>query len=261
MKHPPLTAIGAWRPTAKVWPEDRGVGSRYRKSTYVKLTNASSQWSSNSSPVPRLAPGQYVLDLATGTWLGRYPRGICGRSQWPGERRLTSSPEMLALAQQRGAALGLTNCSVFKMDVGESQYPLRTDLSDVLLASLSLDVRRRSRCCRPGDSARATSWRALCCISVGGAGSKCDIVLFQQTAWSVRAYSARFGGRPESLCQIQLFLAQLANGVAARVETEVLGFDFDDFASAGSVSQGIHHGAAHGTAWKAGVKMGAADGR
>jgi hypothetical protein len=30
-----------------------GMWIGYRKSTYVKLTNASSQWSRNSSPVPR----------------------------------------------------------------------------------------------------------------------------------------------------------------------------------------------------------------
>jgi SAM-dependent methyltransferase len=69
---------------------------------------------------------------------------------------------------------------------------------------------------------------------------QCDIVLFQQTA-------GRFAGAPPvpavgpgALADPNSFLRQLAAaGIEARVETETLGFDFDDFASAWDSLAGV----------------------
>src|SRR5262249_52509342 len=64
----------------------------------------------------------------------------------------------------------------------------------------------------------------------------CDIVLFQQTAGRYAPPPPVPDVGPGALAEVTPFLAKLAGtGIDAKVETEVVGFDFDDFDSAWSV--------------------------
>jgi SAM-dependent methyltransferase len=146
-----------------------------------------------------LAPGQYVLDLGTGTGsVAIRAASVVGPSgQVSG---VDLSPEMLALAQQRGAALGLTNCN-FQDGRGEA-IPATNRSFDVLLASLSL-MYVVDRAAAAREIARVLRLGGRFVASVGGAGA----VRYRSiptNCWSFRAYSARFGGRPKEPCQIQL---------------------------------------------------------
>jgi len=176
-----------------------------------------------------LAPGQYVLDLGTGTGsVAIRAASLVGPSgQVSG---VDLSPEMLALAQQRGAALGLTNCS-FQDGRGEA-IPATNRSFDVLLASLSL-MYVVDRAAAAREIARVLRLGGRFVASVWAGPEQCDIVLFQQTAGRFAPTPPVPGVGPGALSDPTPFLAQLAEaGIAARVETEVLGFDFDDFASA-----------------------------
>jgi SAM-dependent methyltransferase len=176
-----------------------------------------------------LTPGQYVLDLGSGTGsVAIRAASLVGPSgQVSG---VDISPGMLALAQHRRAALGLTNCS-FREGCAEA-IPATNSSFDVLLASLSLMyvVDRAAAACeiarvlRPGGRFGAAVWAGP---------ERCDIVLFQQTAGRFAPTPPVPGVGPGALSDPTPFLAQLAEaGVDTRVETDVLGFDFDDFASA-----------------------------
>jgi hypothetical protein len=69
--------------------------------------------------------------------------------------------------------------------------------------------------------------------SVWAGPEQCDIVLFQQTAGRFAPTPPVQGVGPGAISDPAPFLAQLAEaGIAARIEREVLGFDFYDFASA-----------------------------
>jgi SAM-dependent methyltransferase len=176
-----------------------------------------------------LAPGQHVLDLGTGTGsVAIRAASLVG----PGGQvsGVDPSPEMLALAQQRGIALGLTNCS-FREGSGEA-IPADDGSVDVLLASLSLmyvidrtaAAREIARVLRPGGRLAAAVWAGP---------EQCDIVLFQQTAGRFAPTPPFPGVDPGALSDPRRFLAQLAEvSIAAGIETKLLGFDFDDFSSA-----------------------------
>jgi len=176
-----------------------------------------------------LAPGQDVLDLGTGTGsVAIRAASLVGPSgQVSG---VDLSPEMLALAQQRGAALGLTNCS-FQDGRGEA-IPATNRSFDVLLASLSL-MYVVDRAAAAREIARVLRLGGRFVAAVWAGPEQCDIVLFQQTAGRFAPTPPVLGVGPGALSDPTPFLAQLAEaGIAAWVETEVLGFDFDDFASA-----------------------------
>jgi SAM-dependent methyltransferase len=176
-----------------------------------------------------LAPGQYVLDLGTGT--GSVAIRVASLVGPSGQvSGVDLSPEMLALAQQRGAALGLTNCS-FQDGRGEA-IPATNRSFDVLLASLSL-MYVVDRAAAAREIARVLRLGGRFVASVWAGPEHCDIVLFQQTAGRFAPTPPVSGVGPGALSDPTPFLAQLAEaGIAAQVETEVLGFDFDDFASA-----------------------------
>jgi hypothetical protein len=64
--------------------------------------------------------------------------------------------------------------------------------------------------------------------------------LFQQTAGSFCPPPPVPGVGPGALADPNLFLAQLADvGIEADVQTDVLGFDFEDFESAWNVLAGV----------------------
>jgi hypothetical protein len=70
--------------------------------------------------------------------------------------------------------------------------------------------------------------------------NQCDIVLFQQTAGKLAGPPPVEGVGPGSLADPAPFLAQLeAAGIETRVETQTLGFDFPDFASAWDALAGV----------------------
>lgn len=183
-----------------------------------------------------LAPGQKVLDLGTGT--GSVAVTAAPRvTPWGNVLGIDISAEMLRLAQQRVTALGLDNVS-FREGRAEA-IPATEGAFDVLLASLSLmyaidrsaAAREIARVLRPGGRLVAAVWAGP---------EQCDIVLFQQTAGSFAPPPPVPGVGPGALAKPAPFLAQLADaGLDARVETETLGFDFDDFPSAWEVLAGV----------------------
>jgi SAM-dependent methyltransferase len=69
---------------------------------------------------------------------------------------------------------------------------------------------------------------------------QCDAVLFQQTAGRFAPPPPVSGVGPGALADPTPFLRQLADaGLEAYVETEIVGFDFDDFISAWRVLAGV----------------------
>jgi len=184
----------------------------------------------------RLQPGEQVLDLGTGTGaVAVQAASIVGAAGHV--TGVDISGEMLALARQRAAALGLRNVT-FREGRAEA-IPADAASCDVLLASLSLmyvidraaAAREIARVLRPGGRLIAAVWSGP---------ADCDIVQFQQTAGSFAPAPPVAGVGPGALADTRPFLAQLADaGVEARVETEVLGFDFEDFESAWAILAGV----------------------
>lgn len=183
-----------------------------------------------------LQAGQRVLDLGTGTGaVAERAAAIVGpRGQVVG---VDISPEMLAQAGQRAAARGLENVA-FREGRAEA-LPADDGSFDVVLASLSLmyvidraaAAREIARVLRPGGRLVAAVWSGP---------EQCDIVRFQQTAGSFAPPPPVPGVGPGALADAKPFVEQLATaGIRARVETEPLGFDFEDFGSAWDVLAGV----------------------
>jgi SAM-dependent methyltransferase len=180
-----------------------------------------------------LEPGHRVLDLGTGT-------GAVAERAAPVVGQVVGvdvSAEMLALAQQRIAARGLTNVA-FREGRAE-ELPADDGSFDAVLASLSLmyvidrvaAAREIARVLRPGGRLVGAVWAGP---------DRCDIVRFQQIAGSFAPPPPVPGVGPGALADPKPFLEQLAAaGVRARVDTETLGFDFEDFGSAWDVLAGV----------------------
>jgi SAM-dependent methyltransferase len=181
-------------------------------------------------------PGERVLDLGTGTGAVavRAAAAVGPTGQVVG---IDISPEMVAHARHLAAALGLRN-----VHVGEGRaeaIPAGPAAFDVVLASLSLmyvidraaAAREIGRVLRPGGRFAAAVWAGP---------AACDIVLFQQTAGSFAPPPPVPGVGPGALADPSDFVAQLAAaGIDADVDTDLLGFDFDDFESAWNVLAGV----------------------
>lgn len=179
-----------------------------------------------------LMPGQRVLDLGTrtGAVLLQAASLIALGGQVLG---VDISPEMLRIAQQRVHERGLTN-----VQFGEGRaegLPAETGTFDVVLASLSL-MYALDRKAVAREIARVLHPRGRLIAAVWAGPEQCDIVLFQQIAGSF----APLLPVPGALADPAPFLTLLAEaGIDAHVETETLGFDFDDFASAWDVLGGV----------------------
>lgn len=183
-----------------------------------------------------LKPGQRALDLGTGTGSAAVAAaGLVGSAG-----RVTGvdiSSDMLELARRRVAGSGYTNVDL--REGRAEQLPAPDGTFDVLLASLSLmyvidraaAAREMRRVLRPGGRFVAAVWAAA---------DRCDIVLFQQTAGRFAPPPPVPGVGPGALADPSAFLAQLADvGIDVRLETEELGFDFDDFDLAWEVLAGV----------------------
>jgi len=183
-----------------------------------------------------LVSGEDVLDLGTGTGAVALraaaivsPRGRVSA--------VDISPDMLALAQQRASALGVSNVRL--VEGRAESIPADDGAFDVVLACLSLmyainreaAAREIARVLRPGGRLVAAVWAGP---------EQCDIVLFQQTAGRVAHAPPVPGVGPGALAEPSTFLRQLAAaGIETSVETETLSFDFPEFASAWDALAGV----------------------
>jgi enediyne biosynthesis protein CalE5 len=183
-----------------------------------------------------LGTNQDVLDLGTGTGAVAERAAIAVR---PNGRvvGMDISPDMLALARRRAATRDLGNLKLLEgraesMPVGDHSF-------DVVLACLSMMyVIDRESAAREIARVLRSSGRFV--ASVWAGPEQCDIVLFQQTAGKLAGPPPVEGVGPGSLADPAPFLAQLeAAGIEARVETQTLGFDFPDFASAWDALAGV----------------------
>jgi SAM-dependent methyltransferase len=178
---------------------------------------------------------QQVLDLGTGT--GSIAIKAASLVMPGGNvTAVDISPEMLDLARQRSASLGLSNIEF--LEGRAEELPAPTGRFDVVLASLSLmyvidrgaAAREIARVLRPGGRLVAAVW---------GGPEEADIVLFQQTAGSFAPPPVP-GVGPGALADPARFLAKLERaGIRASVEPEMTGFVFDDFSSAWDVLAGV----------------------
>jgi SAM-dependent methyltransferase len=186
-----------------------------------------------------LKAGQRVLDLGTGT--GSLAVRAAPLVAPDGDvLAVDISSDMVALAQERAASLGLSNVA-FRQGQAEA-IPADDSSFDTLLAGLSfMYVLDRSaaafecaRVLRPGGRLVASVWAGP---------EQCDSVLLQQTASRFAPAPPVAGVGPGALADPTPFLEQLRSaGIAARVESETLGFDFEDFASAWDALAGVTAG-------------------
>jgi SAM-dependent methyltransferase len=182
-----------------------------------------------------LRQGDRVLDLGTGTGAvaAQAERAVGAEGQVVA---VDISTEMLAVAAQRARRDGLH----YELREGRGEsIPAGDGEFDAVCASLSLmyvidrkaAAREISRVLRPGGRLVAAVW----------AGSDdCDIVLFQQTAGSFAPAPPVAGVGPGALADPRRFLDELADaGIDARVDVDILGFEFPNFELAWEVLAGV----------------------
>ena len=183
-----------------------------------------------------LRPGERVLDLGTGTGAvaEQAARAVGPRGEVVG---VDISAAMLALARRRAEELGLSNLR-YAEGRGEDLPAARRSLGCGTGVPQS-HVRHRSRRRSPGDRAGAAAgWPPGRC-GVGRAGA----VRHRTVPADRRVLRAAPTGarrRPGALADSSPLLAQLdAAGIDARVEMEILGFDFPSFSAAWDALAGV----------------------
>jgi SAM-dependent methyltransferase len=180
--------------------------------------------------------GQSILDLGTGTGAvaARAAQTVGPPGQVVG---VDLSPDMLAFAQRRMTAEGLTNVQLRE---GRAEaLPAEDAAFDVVVASLSM-MYVLDRAAAAREIARVLRPHGRLVAAVWAGPELCDIVLFQQTAGRFAGPPPVPGVGPGALADPSGFLRQLAVvGIEARVEQEVLGFTFDTFAAAWEALAGV----------------------
>src|SRR5215831_4580479 len=162
-----------------------------------------------------LQSGQQVLDLGTGTGSVAIKAASL---VMPGGNvtAVDISPEMLDLARQRSASLGMNNIEF--LEGRAEELPAPTGRCDSVLASLSLmyvidraaAAREIARVFRPGGRFVAAIW---------GGPEEADIVLFQQIAGSFAPAPPVPGVGPGALADPAGFLLELERaGIGASVD-------------------------------------------
>jgi SAM-dependent methyltransferase len=183
-----------------------------------------------------LRPGHQVLDLGTGTGSAALQAAllIAPDGQVLG---IDISPDMLTLAQQRAANLGLTNAT-FQEGRAEA-LPVPDSVFDIVLASLSLMyVIDRAAAAREIARVLRTDGRFIAAVWAGSEHN--DVVLLQQTAGRFAPPSPVPHVGPGVLADATPFREQLAAvGIETRVERETITYDFENFASAWDVLAGV----------------------
>jgi SAM-dependent methyltransferase len=183
-----------------------------------------------------LRPGQHVLDLGTGTGAAavRAAPAVALEGSVAGH---DISSDMLTIARQRAAQLGLENVS-FSEGRAED-IPASEGSFDTVLASLMImyvidraaAAREIARVLRSGGRFVAAVWAGP---------EECDIVRFQQTAGRFAPPPPVPGVGPGALADPSPFLQQLTDAaIDAKVRRKTLGFDFQSFDLAWDVLAGV----------------------
>ena len=183
-----------------------------------------------------LRAGEKVLDLGSGTGAvaEQAAKMVSSKGQILG---VDISPDMIAISQRIMNERGLTNVTMLE---GRAEaLPIEDGSVDVVLASLSL-MYVIDRAAAAREIARVLKPHGRFVAAVWSDAEQCDIVLFQQTAGRFADTPPVPNVGPSSLADPSLFLKELADaGIEAHVETETLGFDFDDFQLAWDVLAGV----------------------
>ena len=178
--------------------------------------------------------GQSVLDIGTGT--GAIAIAAAHAVGEGGDvTGIDISDEMLRVAESR--LIEETNI-MFRKGSAE-EIPAVDNAFDVVLASLSMmyvidraaAAREIARVLKPGGRFVAAVWSGP---------DDCDIVKFQTVAGAFAPKPPVEGVGPGALADPLSFQAQLLDaGIDTEVETEELGFDYDDFELAWDVLAGV----------------------
>ena len=214
--------VGVWNRMSEIYL--REIDQRFAPVVDAVVTRA------------RLAAGENVLDLGTGT--GAVAERAAMRVGPKGKVvGVDISTDMLAQAHRRLADQDLDN---FELQEGRAEsIPVASNAFDVALACLSMmyvidreaAAREIARVLRPGGRFIAAVWAGP---------EQCDIVRFQQTAGKFAGTPPVAGVGPGALADPGPFLAQLEGaGLHAEIETQALGFEFADFASAWDALAGV----------------------
>jgi SAM-dependent methyltransferase len=182
-----------------------------------------------------LQPGERVLDLGAGT--GAVAAKAAAAVGTRGSvLAIDPSPEMVALARRRVGQPGID----FQVEVGKAEaIPAEDESFDAVLASLSL-MYAIDRAAAAGEIARVLRREGRLVAAVWGGPDVSDIVLFQQTAGMFAPSPPVPGVGPGALADARPFLDELSRSeIGARVETEVLEFEFDSFDAAWEVLAGV----------------------
>jgi SAM-dependent methyltransferase len=183
-----------------------------------------------------LRAGQQVLDLGTGTGSVAVKAASL---VLPGGRvtALDISPEMLGIARQQAAGLGLSNITF--LEGRAEEIPAPSGRFDAVLASLSL-MYVIDRATANHEIARVLGPGGRLVAAVWSGPEQADIVLFQQIAGSFAPKPPVPGVGPGALADPAEFLTQLERaGIRASVESETTGFVFENFASAWDTLAGV----------------------
>jgi SAM-dependent methyltransferase len=181
-------------------------------------------------------PGERVLDIGTGTGAAAVR---CAAAVGPAGHScgVDISGEMLTRARQLASTVGLSNAAFLE---GRAEaLPFRAGVCQIVLASLSL-MYVIDRAAAAREIARVLEPRGRFVAAVWAGPDACDIVWFQQTAGRFAPAPPVAQVGPGALADPTEFVDALERaGIRTSVETETLGFDFDDFESAWDVLAGV----------------------